>query len=42
MTLSTELIMKRGPYEPGKDKDGIKNKQEKALELYKKATEFHG
>jgi len=27
MTLSTEHVLKRGPYEPGKDKDGIKNKQ---------------
>lgn len=38
MSLSTEHVLKRGPYEPGKDKDNIKNKQEKALELYKKAT----
>lgn len=41
MSLSTEHILKRGCFEPGKDFTG-QNKQEKALELYKKAVQTHG
>jgi ribosome assembly protein 4 len=40
MSLSTEQVIKRGCYEPGKTFDG-KDKHAKALELYQKAVEYH-
>lgn len=40
MSLSTEHVLKRGCFEPGKTFEG-KDKQAKALELYKKAIEHH-
>jgi hypothetical protein len=41
MSLSTEHVLRRGAFEPGKGFQG-KSRQERALELYKKATEQHG
>lgn len=42
MSLSTEHIIKRGCYEPGKFLEDKKAKKQKALELYNKAVEHHG
>jgi hypothetical protein len=42
MSLSTEHIIKRGCYEPGKFFEDKTAKKQKALELYNKAVEQHG
>lgn len=42
MSLSTEHVLKRGCFEPGKFFEDKTEKKKKALELYNKAVEAHG